>query len=171
MTCFSRTFFILMIDALPIHQIYRLWDYLLINKREIILFVAFGILYQFRQKILSLDFNQNMVWISSLTALNVEQCITDAIIFSKATPPSLYDLNTPEDHFQNSVLGSLSVPDFIEMRHYSLLIDSRPYFSEDHLIGSIKYPKSISGLKELMLQYNRFFLVIAYQGNHPSEVR
>lgn len=134
------------------------------------LFVAFGILYQFRQKILSLDFNQNMLWISSLISLDVEQCIIDAILFSKVTPPSLYDLNSHQDTFEKSIVGSISVSDFIEMRHYSLIVDARSHFSEDHLIGSIKFPKSISGLKELRQQYSRFFIIIAYQGDTPSKV-
>jgi hypothetical protein len=166
MTCFARIPLILILDVLPLHQIYRVWDFLLINKPEMTLFIAFGILYQFRKRIISQDFNQNMLLISSLTSLDVEVCIRDAIIFAKITPPSLYNLNTPEDP-EKAIIGCLSVSDFIEMRHYSLVIDARNHFSNDHLIGSIKFPKSVSTLKNLMQQYSRFFIVIAYQGDYP----
>jgi hypothetical protein len=166
-TCFARTLSILMLDVLPLHQIYRVWDFLLINNPDMTLFISYGILYQFRKRIISQDFNQNMLLISSLTDLDVEVCIRDAIVFAKITPPSLYNLDIPEDDSERTIIGSLSVSDFIEMRHYSLLIDARNHFSNDHLIGSIKLPKSVSTLKNLMQQYSKFFIVIAYQGDYP----
>ena len=142
---------------------------MLINKPKMCLFIAYGILYQFRKRIISLDFNQNMLWISSLTELNVEHCIRDATLFAKVTPPSIYSFDIPPDDFGRLIIGRISVSDFIEMRHFSLLIDARSHFSNDHLIGSIKFPNSVSGLISLMKQYSRFFIVIAYQGDYPSK--
>ena len=56
------------------------------------------------------------------------------------------------------------------MRHYSLLIDSRNHFNNDHLIGSIKFPKSASDLINLIKKHSRFFLIIAYQDEPPTKV-
>lgn len=156
---------------MPIHQIYRVWDFLLTNKPEVNLFLAFGILYQFRGNITSQDFNQNMIFISSLKALDLERLIVDATLFAKITPPSLYSLDTLHQDSDETILGSISFLDFIEMRHYSLLIDTRRHFSDSHLIGSVRFPKSVSALKSLMQQYSKFFIILAYDGNHLSKVR
>ena len=93
---------------LPIHHIYRLWDHLLVSKPEMTLFIAFSILYQTREQILSKDFNQNMLWISSLSFVNIEKCILDSIIFSNITPPSLYDLNDSENEKSVNLVYNLN---------------------------------------------------------------
>jgi len=115
------------------------------------------------------DFTSAMVVFSELTDVNVEQCVEDAIKFSKITPPSLLDrLRTATGTFagspssgnnrfsfhnaKTSILIPISVIDLYVISNRSLIIDTRSIdvFMRGHLPGSVLLSKAhFKSLEEL----------------------
>ncbi|XP_040578650.1 TBC domain-containing protein kinase-like protein [Lepeophtheirus salmonis] len=73
----------------PLHNIFHLWDKLLLWNSSFPLCVAFAILLQLRQRLLLAEFNDCILLFSDLPAIDIEKCVKDSIRVFENTPKSL----------------------------------------------------------------------------------
>ncbi|KAJ3104208.1 hypothetical protein HDU97_009463 [Phlyctochytrium planicorne] len=173
MTMFAHIF--------PLDRIYHLWDTLLTSPDTLFLFVAFSILKQLRETILSRDFNNCMVLFSELPQIDVERCIVDAVHAYKACPPSLLDPlvmlmaleNLPEgliatestrEARKEELVGRISLEDFKRLKMDAAVLDTRDAeaFSTGHIPFSLNVPSDqiSSSLVSLKMLAQRSQMVI-----------
>ena len=164
-------FLTLFTHILPIESTFRLWDFLFLHDATMIHFISIAVMRQIRQKLLSLDFNDLVLFFSELhssqsSTLDMEVVIGDAVKFSKVTPRSLCT-----DHFvdessnwwsQGQTLEELSenhspklsVEDLIlllkEQKKAVVVFDCRPEeeYKKGHFDGAINVPS----VKQIDLQ-------------------
>ena len=63
----------------PLHNIFHLWDKLLLGNSSFPLCVALAILYQLRDRLLHAEFNDCILLFSDLPAIDIERCVKDSI--------------------------------------------------------------------------------------------
>ena len=63
----------------PLHNIFHLWDKLLLGNSSFPLCVALAILYQLRDRLLDAEFNDCILLFSDLPAIDIERCVKDSI--------------------------------------------------------------------------------------------
>jgi TBC domain-containing protein kinase-like protein len=73
----------------PLHNIFHLWDKLLLGNSSFPLCVALAILYQLRDRLLHAEFNDCILLFSDLPAIDIERCVKDSIQIFCSTPRSL----------------------------------------------------------------------------------
>ena len=160
------------------------------------MFIGVAILQQFRDQLLTHDFNQAMLFFSELPSVNVELCITQAIQAVKITPPSLLihlqdvlmghgvspmDIDAAKRFsFLNNkkgIIGGVSVLDFIEMQPYCAVFDTRPaaLFDGGHIPGSIhidaQATTQISFGMKMVIDRMKFVVVVVQAGEEVETNR
>tara|TARA_R110002050_G_scaffold208039_1_gene344062 strand:+ start:630 stop:1376 length:747 start_codon:yes stop_codon:yes gene_type:complete len=83
LTLFSHIF--------PLNKIYHVWDTVLLGPRALPLFFAVSIMKFLRGRLLELDFNDCLLFISNMPDVDIEACIRDAIATFDICMPSLME--------------------------------------------------------------------------------
>ena len=73
----------------PLHNIFHLWDKLLLGNSSFPLCVALSILYQLRDRLLQAEFNDCILLFSDLPSIDIERCVKDSIQIFCSTPRSI----------------------------------------------------------------------------------
>jgi TBC domain-containing protein kinase-like protein len=73
----------------PLHKIYHLWDTLLLGDASFPLFAGISILLQLKSELLNSGFNDCIMMFSDLPDIDIDQCVSEAVIHYQTTPPSL----------------------------------------------------------------------------------
>lgn len=81
LTMFSHVF--------PLHKIMHLWDKLLLGDSSFPLHIGLSILTQLRATLLASGFNECILLFSDLPEVDMEQCVSDSVMFYKSTPSSI----------------------------------------------------------------------------------
>jgi len=81
MTMFTHVF--------PLDKIYMLWDKVLTGKPSLPLFIGAAIVIQLRSEILNGDFDESIMLLSELNAINIDKCLEKAQLYLRMTPKSI----------------------------------------------------------------------------------
>lgn len=67
----------------------HLWDKLLLGDSSFPLHIGLSILTQLRATLLASGFNECILLFSDLPEVDMEQCVSDSVMFYKSTPSSI----------------------------------------------------------------------------------
>eukprot|EP00042_Codosiga_hollandica_P041137 m.364098 g.364098 ORF g.364098 m.364098 type:complete len:944 (+) comp56035_c0_seq4:1-2832(+) len=162
LTCFAHVF--------PLHQLYYVWDRLLLFNSSLTICVGVSILMMLRDTILTSQFNECIMLFTDSPDVDIEICMQKATQMFLETPPSVTarkhgssEVDTPLQDYdfpsiptlRNNVVPFLSVPDFLTLYNYGkedgattrkimriITIDIRPLaeFDAYHMPYSASYP-------------------------------
>ena len=175
---------------LPMNDIYRLWDFLLLGFPSLPHFIATAIMLQMRDKLLPLDFNACILFFSNLPQLDIESLISDTKKLVRITPLSLSYEETYSDKYididkwweapmplhllKDELTPRISLKDLLfllDKRSSSLsVLDVRPAeeFNKKHLEGSLNVnPKKFNPLLLDKLR-GTYVVVVANKGKETK---
>jgi len=81
MTMFAHVF--------PLDKIYILWDKILTSKPSFPLFIGAAIVTQLHSEIINGDFDESILLLSELSAINIDKCLEKAQLYLRLTPKSI----------------------------------------------------------------------------------
>lgn len=73
----------------PLHNIFHLWDQLLLGDSSFPLSIGLAVLYQLRERLMQAEFNDCILLFSDLPAIDIEKCVQDSVRIFHTTPKSL----------------------------------------------------------------------------------
>ncbi|ORX77085.1 hypothetical protein BCR32DRAFT_295840 [Anaeromyces robustus] len=121
MTMFTHVF--------PLDKIYTIWDKILTGKPFLPIFIGSAIVIQLRSEILSGDFDESVLLLSELSAINIDKCLEKAEIYLRITPKSF-------------------IPKFLHM----INVDNNPLTNNKNVIDNIfkdSLPNDIAIVEDL----------------------
>ncbi|KAJ3330197.1 hypothetical protein HDU76_006214 [Blyttiomyces sp. JEL0837] len=170
---FAIPWFITMFSHLfPLDKVYHLWDTFLTGPSDLYIYAGYAILIQLRDALLGKDFSGCMLLFSELPSIDVEKCVTDAVLAYQEIPPSLIGEKSVMEGV-DCLSGRISLADFSVMERWSLLLDARPSasFFKGHLQASVNIDtatESASVVLKIMAQRFRFTVII---GDHIDQTK
>ena len=82
-------FLTLFTHIFSLDKVYPIWDTILLDADRLPLFFAVSMLMSLRAHLLTLDFNETLLFISNLPAIDFESCLKSTVRFYDRAPPSL----------------------------------------------------------------------------------
>ncbi|ORX41747.1 hypothetical protein BCR36DRAFT_338798 [Piromyces finnis] len=138
MTMFTHVF--------PLDKIYMIWDKILIGKPSLPLFIGSAIVIQLRSEILNGDFDESVLLLTELSAINIDKCLEKAQLLLRMSPKSIVpdflniidstkisndnldDIVITEDLdtlHSDELAPRIKIEDFKKMYNKSLILDVR----------------------------------------------